>query len=231
MGVDRHDLKKLEDLVRNDRIQHSGDITSRQGATFDKIYAVKSGMYKSVKVDDEGHEHVTAFHLPGELIGLDAIYSDTYGSTTVALTTSALCQFNNEQLIDLASKVPALQRQLLRLLSKDISDANVFFTEQTAEQKLTGFIHNLLKRYRARGYSDRELVLQMTRQDIANHLGMAPETISRLLKRLQTDGVLRIKKREVTVLDQVELLRLAGCKAASQPDSVSVNTIVRSDCH
>ena len=215
MGIDRQDLGKLENLIKNDQIQHSGDVVLNQGDTFDKIYAVKSGMYKSVKVDAEGHEHITSFHLPGELIGLDAIYPQAYGHTTIALTTSALCQFNYSQLTDLAAEIPALQRQLLRLLSKDINSANVFITEQTAEQKLTGFVHNLLKRYEARGYSGNEMILQMSRQDIANHLGMAAETISRLLKRLQSNGVLAISKREMKVLDQDELLKLAGCRAAA----------------
>ena len=59
------------------------------------------------------------------------------------------------------------------------------------------------------------MILQMSRQDIANHLGMAAETISRLLKRLQSNGVLAISKREMKVLDQDELLKLAGCRAAA----------------
>ncbi len=215
MGVDRHDLKKLERLIKNDQVQHNGDVVLHQGDAFDKVYAVKSGMYKSVKVDAEGNEHITSFHLPGELIGLDAIYPQAYGNTTIALTTSALCQFNYAQLTELATEIPALQRQLLRLFSKEINDVNVFVTEQTAEQKLTGFVHNLLKRYEARGYSGSELVLQMPRQDIANHLGMAAETVSRLLKSLQTKGILQIARREMKILDQAELLRLAGCRAAA----------------
>lgn len=216
MGIDKHDLKQLENLVQSDHLQRNGDTIARQGDPFDKVYAVKSGMYKSIQVDADGHEHITGFHLPGELIGLDAIYPQAYGNTTVALTTSALCQFNYVQLTELATQIPALQRQLLRLLSKEISNTNVFITEQTAEQKLTGFIHNLLKRYEARGFSGSELVLQMSRQDIANHLGMAAETISRLLKRLQGKGVIAINKREMKILDQGELMRLTGC-APSAP--------------
>lgn len=226
MGIDRDDLKKLEDLIRNDHVQHEGDIVFRQGAAFEKIYAVKSGMYKSVKVDAEGHEHITGFHLPGELVGLDAIYPKKYGNTTVALTSSVLCQFNYAQLTDLSAQIPALQQQLLRLLSKDINNANLFFTEQTAEQKLAGFVHNLLKRYEARGYSGSELILQMSRQDIANHLGMAAETISRLLKQLQTKGVLQIVRREIKILDQVELLHLAGCKAGDEQPINPLNSNV-----
>jgi len=214
MGVDRQDIKKLEHLVKSDHIQHSGDVVLRQGDAFQKVYAVKSGMYKSINVDTEGHEHIIGFHLPGELIGLDAIYPKAYRNTTVAVTTSVLCELEYDQLTALSTEIPALQQQFLRLLSKGINDSNAFHKEQTAEQKLTGFVYNLAKRYEARGYSASELVLVMTRQDIASHLGMAAETISRLLKRLQSKQVLAINSREITILDEPALLALAGCEAA-----------------
>lgn len=221
LGVDRHDLKKLESLVKNEEVQRSGDIAYRQGDAFQKIYAVKSGMYKSIALDAEGHEHVSGFHLPGELIGLEAIYPGAYSATTVALTTSALCEFNYDELTELSLAIPALQRQLLRLFSKEISHPRAVLMEHTAEQKLAGFINNLAKRYEMRGYSGRKLMLVMKRQDIANHLGMAAETISRLLKRLQSQGIVRIDNRDMTILDEAALLRAAGC----EPSPVSEQTL------
>jgi CRP/FNR family transcriptional regulator len=219
MGIDHHDLEKLESLILNDSIQKSGDVVFRQGDEFQKVYAVKSGMYKSSRVDFEGNEHISGFHLPGELIGLEAIYSKTYPHTTNALTTSSLCEFEYDQLTELAASIPALQQQLLRLLSKEISFSQAFHPEQRAEQKLAGFIYNLAKRYEVRGYSGKALVLAMTKQDIANHLGMAAETISRLQKRLQEKGILGIKNREITILDEQNLLQLAGCEASLEDTS------------
>lgn len=219
MGIGHNDLEKLESLIQNDSTQHSGDVVLKQGDVFQKVYAVRSGMYKSARVDPDGNEHISAFHLPGELIGLEAIYSKTYSHTTEALTTSSLCEFEYEQLTELATEIPALQQQLLRLLSKEISFSQAFHPEQSAEQKLTGFIYNLAKRYEVRGYSGKALVLAMARQDIANHLGMAAETISRLLKRLQEKGILTIKNREITIVNEPSLLRLAGCEASLEDTS------------
>jgi len=82
---------------------------------------------------------------------------------------------------------------------------------QTAEQKLASFIHNLAIRNEVRGFSATELHLAMTRQDIANHLGMAAETVSRLLKQFQGRDVLDIKHREMSILDPAGLLLLTGC--------------------
>ena len=213
LGVDKNDLERLEQLVQNSHVQHDGDVVLHQGDSFHKIYAVKSGMYKSIKLSPDGHETIIGFHLPGELIGLDAIYPDEYTSSTVALTSSVLCQMDYEQLTELSAHIPALQRQLMSLLSKEINTSNALHGELTAEQKLASFIRNLATRYEVRGYSGTELVLAMTRQDIANHLGMAAETVSRLLKRFQDKGVLKIKHREVKILKPDELLTLTGCEA------------------
>lgn len=216
LGIGKDELKKLEQLVQNSQVQHDGDVVLHQGDPFSKIVAVKSGMYKSIKLTPDGQETIIGFHLPGELIGLDAIYPQEYTSSTVALTSSVLCQLDYDQLTELSAQIPPLQRQLINLLSKEINTSNAFHSEQTAEQKLASFIRNLAARYEVRGYSGTELVLAMTRQDIANHLGMAAETVSRLLKRFQDKNVLRIKHREVTILDPEELLRLTGCEAPIQ---------------
>lgn len=216
LGVSKDDLEKLEQLVQNTQVQHDGDVVIHQGDPFNKIFAVKSGMYKSIKLSPDGQETIIGFHLPGELIGLDAIYPEEYTSSTIALTSSVLCQMDYEQLSGLSSHIPALQRQLMSLLSKEINTSNAFHTDQTAEQKLASFIRNLATRYEVRGYSGTELVLAMTRQDIANHLGMAAETVSRLLKRFQDKGVLSIKHREVKILQPDTLLTLTGCEAPNQ---------------
>jgi len=225
LGVDKTGLARLEALVQNSQVQHDGDAVIHQGDPFTKIYAIKSGMYKSIKLNADGHETITGFHLPGELVGLDAIYPKEYTSSTVALTSSVVCQIDYEQLTELSTHIPALQRQIMNLLSKEINNSNALLSELTAEQKLASFIRNLATRYEIRGYSGSELVLAMTRQDIANHLGMAAETVSRLLKRFQDKGVLRIKHREVKILDPEQLLRLTGCEVGLQ--HIDVNQLNR----
>jgi CRP/FNR family transcriptional regulator len=80
----------------------------------------------------------------------------------------------------------------------------------TAEQKLAGFIMGLSSRYQLRGYSSTQFQLLMPRKDIANHLGMAPETVSRMFKRLVNEQILDIDQTEVTILDSQKLKQLLG---------------------
>ncbi|RVU83528.1 cyclic nucleotide-binding domain-containing protein [Leucothrix sargassi] len=213
-GVCKQDLERLEALIQDSKVHHSGDVVIRQDSAFHKLFAVKSGMYKSVKLNDQGEERVIGFHLPGDIIGLDAVYPKAYTSSVVALTSSVLCQFDYDQLVTLSAKIPSIQHQLMRLSSKEINIANAFQNAQTAEQKLAGFIHNLSARNAERGYSSSQLILSMSRQDIASHLGMAPETISRVLKQFQANDILMINKREMQILDPSRLLISTGCTHA-----------------
>lgn len=227
LGLDALDVCKLEEIVSATAVKRAGDIIIRQGDSFDKIYAVKSGMAKSYRFDKAGTEYVQSFHLPGELFGLDAIYSKRYGFTVEALDTAVLCEMNFEELQTLCSNIPSLQRQLFNLLSRDLYTSYVNPIEhfdQTAEQKLSGFLHNLLARLRARGHTSSELLLCMSRRDIANHLGLAPETISRLLKKFQQKGVIDIDNRVVTILAPKKLESMVHCHALDtiiKPEDIS----------
>lgn len=226
LGLDEHDICKLEEIVNATAVKHSGDKIVLQGDAFEKIYAVKSGMAKSYRFDQTGTEYVQSFHLPGELFGLDAIYSKRYGFTVEALDTTVLCEMNFEELQLLCGSVPSLQRQLFNLLSRDLYTSHVNPIEhfdQTAEQKLSGFLHNLLSRLQARGNTGFELFLHMSRRDIANHLGLVPETISRLFKKFQQKDVIAIDNRKVTILDLRKLESMVHChalEASIRPDDI-----------
>ena len=217
LGLDKNDLGQLEALIQNSMNFTVGQEIFRQGDTFQKIYAVKTGTFKSSRLDELGNEYIVGFHLQGELIGLDGIYPQSYTCTTVALDTGVLCEMDYESLTKLCSEIPALQRQLLRLLSRDIYDSNVSQAdnaEKTAEQKLAAFLHNLSARYEIRGYSATEFILAMTRQDIANHLGMTPETISRLLKRFRQKSILSIENRTLSIKNIDQLSQIINCAAS-----------------
>ena len=227
LGLTKQEISRLEEIVQTTKVKHVGDKVVRQGDTFDKVYALKTGMCKSYRFDEAGVEYVQSFHLPGELFGLDTIYAKQYGFTVEVLDTSVLCELNYSDLQSLCSEVPALQHQLFNLLSRDLYSSHVNPIEhfdQSAEQKLAGFLHNLLSRFQARGHTSLELHLPMSRRDIANHLGLAPETISRLLKRFQNNKVLTIDNRLVTIVSEKKLEDMVHCHAlesGGKPDELS----------
>ncbi|MCL4136902.1 UNVERIFIED_CONTAM: hypothetical protein GTU68_003741 [Idotea baltica] len=207
-------MQQLEDLIETSKALHSGDIVYDQGEKFNKIYAIKSGSLKSVFLDEAGNERITGFHLPGELVGLDGIYSEQYASTAIALETVVMCEFDFSALSDLCLEIKSLQKQVFRLLSRDIHESQNEQSKHidlTAEQKLANFLNNLSARYQARNFSAIQFPLTMPRQDIANHLGMAPETISRLLKRFKEKGIVEIEKNTIHLVNESALDDVVYC--------------------
>ncbi|PRI66183.1 Anaerobic regulatory protein [Haemophilus influenzae] len=109
--------------------------------------------------------------------------------------------------------MPKLRQQILRLMSSEIkSDQEMILllSKMNAEERLAAFIHNLSKRYSARGFSAREFRLTMTRGDIGNYLGLTVETISRLLGRFQKLGVISVQGKYITINDLNGLIELTG---------------------
>jgi len=213
-SIDSEGLAQLEEAIEPSAPYHDNQIVYEAEQCFDKIYAVKSGMFKTVTVDPEGNEHIVGFHLPGELFGLDAIYPGKYISTAISISTSSLCEIHYSDLESLAAKLPSIQHQLLSLMSKEVHASNALSMDQTAEQKLATFLLSLSSRYKQRDYSESRINLIMPRRDIANYLNMAPETVSRLFKRFQKEGILDIKRTDLTITDMRALTALGGCTGA-----------------
>ena len=112
-------------------------------------------------------------------------------------------------LATLATRIPQIQKELFRRLSKDIGDASQRIQESTADERLAAFILNLCARYEARGFAANALRLSMPRSDIANYLGLAAETVSRVLRRFQDSGLLVVEGREVSLKNPAGLREVA----------------------
>ena len=201
LGLTREDVGKLERLIEPRGPLHADDHLFRVGDPFRAIFAVRSGYFKTYLVDDAGREQVLGFHLPGELMGLDAIYPEHHQCNAVALDTAAVCELPFRSVETLAGTIPSLQRSMFRLMSKELGESHALAGDLSAEERLAQFLLSLANRLKARGYSDTRLTLAMPRRDIANFLALATETVSRVFTRFEKDGLIHVDRREVTLLD------------------------------
>ena len=209
-GYSKSDLMDLHVLVEHVGPFHEGEHIFREGDEFNAIAAVRAGTVKTYVIDEDGREHVLGFHLPGEVIGLNAIDGDAYPCNAVALDTVMLCRFSFPKIAVLATRMPGIQKQLFRLLSRDIGRAALLAGDWTADQRMAAFLVGFSRRLAARGFSATRFQLTMARTDIANYLRLAPETVSRVLRRLDEDGIVRVERRDVELLDPDALHRLAA---------------------
>ena len=209
-GMDKRALMDLHVLVEHVGPIHAGDHIFREGDAFEAIAAVRTGTVKTYVIDRDGREHVLGFHLPGEVIGLNAIDGEHYPCNAVALDTVMLCRFSFPKIAVLAARLPGLQKHLFRLLSRDIGRAALLSGDWSADQRMAAFLITLSRRLAARGFSPNRFQLTMARVDIANYLRLAPETVSRVLRRFQEDALLRVQRREVELVGREQLDALAA---------------------
>lgn len=198
-GYDKSSLAELHVLVEHIGPFHEGDTLFREGDAFNAIAAVRSGTVKTNVFDSNGDEQVLGFFLPGEVIGLNAIHHAKYPCNAIALDTVMLCRFSFPKMALLASKMPELQTQLFRLLSQDIGKATLLAGDYSADQRIAAFLISLSRRYAVRGFSARQFNLTMSRSDMASYLRLAPETVSRILRRFQDSGLISVNRREFTL--------------------------------
>ena len=121
-GLGEKETQQFERIVNKLRPLHRGEHIFRAGDLFRAIIAVRSGCFKSYVINHEGEEQVLGFHLPGELIGLDAIHAQTHLANVIALDTSSVCALNFSSVSELARDLPELQSELFRVMSRQIAD-------------------------------------------------------------------------------------------------------------
>jgi CRP/FNR family transcriptional regulator len=208
-GLDKGALRELHMLVEHVGPLPAGTHVFRTGDRFESIAAVRGGTVKTCRVDREGREPVLGFHLPGEIIGLSAIDGERYPCDAVALDTVQLCRFSFPRIAMLARQIPGLQRQLFRLMSRGIGHAERLSGDHSADERIAAFLIDLSKRLQACGFSATRFELTMPRTDIANYLRLAPETVSRVLRRFQDDRMIHVQRREIDLIDPARLAVLA----------------------
>jgi len=206
-------MDRLDQLIeRKKPLQKNTNLFS-SGEPLVSLFAVRSGSFKSYNLDHKGVQQITAFHLPGDIIGFDAVAKKTHKSYSQALETSMVCEIPFIEIENLSGEIPALRSQLFSLMSGEICEDKLLhmtLTSKTAEEKFAGFLFSLSVRFGERGFSSKEFRLSMTRNEIGNYLGLTVETISRLLNKFQKSTMLEVNGKFITISDPAKLDILVG---------------------
>lgn len=206
------DLERLDRVVKQRVPVERGHIVFHEGGHHPSLFIVRSGSLKTYSTLPEGDVQILGFHIAGELIGLDGLAGNGFRCTAVALERSSLCEVPFESLSAVAAKVPGLQKQLFRVMSREFGREQlhpVMMGRKQAMSRLAIFLRSLSERLEGIGHDPRLLNLTMSRQELANYLGLVIETVSRLFSRMQALGVLEVDRRNVRILDPAALAALA----------------------
>lgn len=215
-GLSLEELERLDDLISTRRRVKRGDHLYRVGDSFDAIYAIRSGFFKTDVLLEDGREQVTGFQMGGELLGLDGISTEHHTCNAIALEDSEICAIPFARLESLSREIHTLQRHFHKVMSREIvRDHGVMMLLGTmrAEERLAAFLLNLSQRFTARGFSHAEFYLRMTREEIGSYLGLKLETVSRAFSRFQEEGHIAVQQKHVRILNVDGLKALLNQRA------------------
>ena len=220
-GLDGEELDKLDKIIKRPRPLQRSQRLYHPGDEFRSLYVVRSGSLKTYTTTSTGEQQITGFHLPGELVGLDGVSTDAYSCTAEALETTSVCELPFSKLESLSGQINGLQRQLHRLMSKEILAEQQLLLQlgkMSAEARVAAFLLSVSMRLHQRGFSPTEFNLTMTRTDIGNYLGMAVETVSRQFTSFQEQGIIKASRKHIQVLEMTKLQQISGMMQCEKPE-------------
>lgn len=200
-GYDRAELSGLRHIAERVGPMRTGEYLYRPMSPFRALYAVQIGMAKTVAVDVAGREQVLAFHLPGEMIGLDAVEREVHDNAVVALGKTQFCRFPYSAVRHVAAQQPEVPWHLVQSASQRISRLQLSSGNYMAEERFAAFLVDMRDRRAILGLPSDYLPLPMSRADIGNHLRLTTETISRLLGRFRERAWIRADRTGLHILD------------------------------
>jgi len=206
--------------LRQRRLQR-GQLLYRAGDRLRNIYFVKFGTLKMRAVLAQGDEQIIAFPMENEPLGLDGVALNQHTCDAVAIEDSLVCNIPVRRIQVSCMRSPLHQQFVNTLLGHEINREQhllLMLGKMNSQARLAAFLLDISRRRAANGRRGDIFDLNMTRQDIGNHLGMTLETVSRLLSRLKSTRVLAIDQRQVCILDQPRLRELAEGRHAQEAE-------------
>ncbi|VAX07653.1 hypothetical protein MNBD_GAMMA26-1396 [hydrothermal vent metagenome] len=198
------DCQFINPMLKKRQKISKGESLFRIGQPFYAAYAVKSGTFMSYRLLDNGEEQVLRFYLPGEVFGMDAIASDQYEYVTKALEPGSVCELHFGQMGKGSDSYVDLQSSLIRVMGSQIGQVqqqSLLASRPSADERVAAFLLDLSSRLNRRQIEHLDFRMAMSRQQIASYLGIAIETVSRVLKRFQQQGLLEVSGKRVSLLD------------------------------
>lgn len=218
MGLTTEELDRIDDMVAARRKIKRGTTLFRNGEKFTSLYAIRTGFFKTRVASEDGRDQVTGFQMAGEVIGLDGIVNDYHTCDAVALEDAEVCVMPFDRIEELSREVNALQRHVHKIMSREIVREHgvmLLLGSMRAEERLATFLLNLVQRLHARGFSQSELVLRMTREEIGSFLGLKLETVSRTFSKFAEEGIVEVKQRHVRIINTESLKDIVNPKACN----------------
>ncbi|NNF15641.1 MAG: Crp/Fnr family transcriptional regulator [Gammaproteobacteria bacterium] len=186
-----------------------GDHVYRLSEPFAGVVVVTNGWLKTYTVDSDGTEQIVSFITGGELAGLEALEDGTHKHNAVALCKTSCCLLDVDDFAEVCKNQPDVLKEFLAVFGAALRKQEILAGNYSSTEKLAAFLMDLLARSDIDPSASRTLSLPMTHHDIASYLAMAPETLSRQIKRLIKSGLIKSSGKHLEIIDPGGLAKTA----------------------
>jgi len=188
-----------------------GDVIFREGSVPSGIFLIRSGKVKKYKVDNIAKEQIFYVAGQGELIGYHAVLSEErYPDSAAAIEDSLISFIPKEDFIRILQRSPAFTGRLLKALSHEFTvfvNSLSVISGRTAAERLAITLIVLREKYKEEGSDEKDIILNISRMDLANMAGIAQENVIRLLKEFKAEGIVETNGRKIWIRDIKRLIK------------------------
>lgn len=194
----------------------AGETVFLEGDTAAHVYTLTSGTLRLSKLLADGRRQIAGFLFPGDFLGITM--EDEHAFTAEAIVDSTLCQFPRARFDNFVDGHPQLERRLYAIAAHELAAARrqlVLLGRKTATERVVSFLLMLSERRKAScrkddGEAREEIILPMSRSDIADYLGLRIETVSREISALKAARLIRLTTTQtIRLVDRERLEQMA----------------------
>jgi CRP/FNR family transcriptional regulator, polysaccharide utilization system transcription regulator len=203
------DMMNFEKAFRQFR---RGDSLYNEGSRISGFYCIHSGIIKVFKTGLDGKEQIIRFAKPGDIIAYRSVLSNEVACTSArAIEDCQVCFIPSEILISLVKSNSSFALEILKLACEELGEANSFITDiaqKTVRERLAEILLQLLNDF---GLDDQNyLQISLTREELANIVGTATESVIRLLSEFKSDMLVELNGRRIKILNKKGLEKISN---------------------
>lgn len=187
----------------------AGETIVFEGDVAAGVFSLTAGLIRLSKLLPDGRRQIAGFLFPGDFLGITL--EEEHAFTAEAVCPSILCRFSRTKFDEFVATHPSLERRLYAVAAHELAAARqqlVLLGRKTATERLASFLLMLGGRCATDGHQ--QIILPMSRQDIADYLGLRIETVSRELTRLKISRIIRLTGRQSLEIIDRDRLRLVA---------------------
>ncbi|MBI3541429.1 MAG: Crp/Fnr family transcriptional regulator [Deltaproteobacteria bacterium] len=211
-SIDKQGLQDCSDHKTTNSYK-KGQVIFYEGNQAYGLYCIFAGRVKLYKTGVDGRQQIVRIAGPGDLLGYRSLFADEpYAATSETLEDATICCIDKTAFFPLLSKNPELALNVIKKLSRELREAEDLATsiaQRSVRERMAELLLMLKETYGKPTKKGIRIDLQLTREELAEMIGITQETAIRLLSEFKTDGMIEVKDREITILKAAALLETA----------------------